>query len=67
MKYFYYSFKEPFKGWIVSDTKRKISDYCSNQFWLAVRVWLWYLGILSTKRTFKNYDSGRINKRVTEV
>ena len=56
MKYFYYNFKVPFKGWIVEDTKRKISDYCGNQFWLAVRVWLWYLGILSTKRAFKNYD-----------
>lgn len=55
MKIIYYSFKEPFKGWIVSDTKRKVSDYCDYHFWLAFRIWLWYLGILSTKRAFKKH------------
>ena len=56
MKYFYYNFKEPFKGWIVKDTKSKCSSYCDDQFWLAFRTWLWYLGILSTKRSFKRYE-----------
>lgn len=55
MKIIYYNFKEPFKGWIVSDTKRKVSDYCDHHFWFAFRIWLWYLGILSTKRTFRKH------------
>ena len=49
MKYFYYSSKQIYApGWIVTDTKAKHSDLCGKGirgFWLAIRVWLWYLGL----------------------
>jgi hypothetical protein len=49
MKYIYYN-REPIylKGWIVTNTKEKYSDYCGNG-WngliTAFRCYLWYLGV----------------------
>lgn len=56
MKYFYYSRKDPYlPGWIVKDSRAKHSDLCGKGFkgfWLAIRVWLWYLGA-SPRKLFK--------------
>ena len=60
MKYFYYSSKEPvIPGWIVTDTKARHSDLCGKGikgFCLAVRVWLWYLGV-PARIAFRKYKN----------
>lgn len=49
MIYIYYKFNGKFKGWNVRNSKLKCRDYCGKSLLLAIRIYLWHMGVPASK------------------